>query len=115
MSKYTKPTPNQLKEIKGKLNVAFRNLRKAGYFAKQNFWCCQSCGCSAVPDSHENKYVFYHRQDNDCLVDSGGCYMAWDGDGEEISRIFREAGLQVKWDGSGATRIEVFGETNSSN
>lgn len=34
---------------KANLNQAFKELRKLGYFARQNFWCCQSCAWAAVP------------------------------------------------------------------
>jgi len=94
-------------DIKDKLNKAFRALRKAGYFAKQDFECCQSCGCAAVPDTHQHKYVFYHRQDRDYLRNTGKCYLAWNGNGEEIVKILRDAGIKVGWDGSDTKRIEV--------
>ena len=34
---------------KENLNNAFKELRKLGYFARQNFKCCQSCAWAAVP------------------------------------------------------------------
>lgn len=99
----------EYQDIKKKLTVAFRNLRKAGYFARQNFWCCQSCACAAIPTQHEEKYIFYHRQDNDYLKEKGECYLAWGGDGEEIVQILRDAGVYVEWDGNSNTRILVMG------
>jgi hypothetical protein len=93
--------------MKTKLNSAFRQLRKAGYFAKQNFWCCQTCAWSDVPDEYENKAVFYHRQDTPNIKEFGHVHLAWAGDGEEICNILRENGLKVIWDGSENKRILV--------
>lgn len=95
--------------LKEKLTKAFRALRKVGYIARQNFWCCQSCALSALnalPDECV-KYVFYHKQDADNLRDNGACYLAWGGDGEQIVSILKEAGIAVEWDGNSATRIKV--------
>jgi hypothetical protein len=93
--------------MKKKLNTAFRQLRKSGYFAQQNFWCCQTCGWADVPDEYANKAVFYHRQDTPNIEKNNSVYLAWAGDGEEICNIFRENGLIVVWDGSSDNRILV--------
>ncbi len=61
---------------KSKLTNAFKELRKEGYFAKQNFLCCQSCGWAAMSDKESEKAVFYHQQDNDDLKESGKCNLA---------------------------------------
>jgi hypothetical protein len=45
------------------LTKAFAELRKNGYFAKQNFLCCQSCGWAALSDEEAKNAVFYHNQD----------------------------------------------------
>lgn len=96
-----------------KLNNAFRALRKRGYFARQNFWCCQTCGCAAVPEEHAESYVFYHQQDAEGLKRDGGTMLAWGGDGYEIVKTFLEAGLTTKWDGSKNTRIWVSAKEHS--
>lgn len=93
---------------KKNLNAAFRELRKAGYFAKQNFMCCQTCGCSKVPDEKEDRYVFYHSQDNDDLKRSGICYLSWAGNGREICDILNRNGVQTDWDGSPYSRIKII-------
>jgi hypothetical protein len=90
------------------INRAFKKLRIAGYFAKQDFWCCQSCAWSAVPDGIE-KVVFYHRQDADRFKNTGELMLAWEGDGAEIVRIFEGEGLKVNWNGNKDTRIEIVG------
>jgi hypothetical protein len=91
------------------LNDAFKKLRKQGYFARQNFWCCQTCACAAIPKAKENKYVFYHNQDNESIkngnIDKGGMYLAWSGNGKQIVDIIRATGLNVTWNGKETTRI----------
>jgi hypothetical protein len=92
--------------VKQKINFAFRELRKAGYFAKQNFWCCQSCGWYAVPENAK-KVVFYHNQDLDRFKRTGELMLAWGGNGSEICRIFEHAGLVAEWDGTDDKRIAI--------
>jgi hypothetical protein len=102
---------NTTTTIKQKVNNAFRQLRKIGYFARQDFWCCQSCAWNAVPEENK-KVVFYHHQDNDAWGKSGSLkddlYLAWSGDSEEICQILRNNGLQVFHDGSENTRIKIL-------
>lgn len=89
-----------------KLTIAFRALRKAGYFAKQNFWCCQSCAWHAVPEERADRAVFYHQQDKEGLLrGAGSVHLAWSGDGHEICRILNENGIETEWDGSENKRI----------
>lgn len=90
-----------------KLNLAFKQLRKAGYFARQNFLCCQSCACAAIPDDVE-KYVFYHAQDNDDKKEGLPFFVAWRGVGKEIVSIFESNGINVNWDGDEGIRIELY-------
>jgi hypothetical protein len=92
---------------KKRLNAAFRALRKAGYTAKQNFWCCQSCAWNALTDEEAEKAVFYHRQDNDRFKVDGECYLAWSGSGVEIVSILEKAGLTVTWNGEAGQRIMI--------
>lgn len=89
------------------LTIGFRNLRKNGYFSRQNFWCCQTCGWADVPDGRENKVVFYHNQDNQDRVNGNPFYLSWSGDGHEIQRILKESGVETEWDGDDNTRIKV--------
>ena len=103
--------------MKSKLNDAFRLLRKAGFVAKQNWKCCQSCGCAALPEK-ALKYIFYHHQGTDNLKERGSVYMTW-GSSEDLSeekytemaneaiQIFNRVGLVTEWEGSSATRILV--------
>ena len=91
-----------------RINNAFKELRKLGYFARQNFMCCQTCGWAEVPDDKANRAVFYHRQDTEHFNRNGELYLAWDGDGNEIIKTFQSVGLTTEWDGSSDTRIKVI-------
>lgn len=93
-------------EKKSNLNEAFKELRKLGYFARQNFKCCQSCGWAAVPVD-KAKVVFYHHQDNERLMKSGVCDLAWSGDLEEIAGVLEKHGILLKKPESEATRFEI--------
>ena len=89
------------------LTKAFKALRKAGYFARQNFLCCQTCGWAAVPEGKGDKVVFYHNQDNSRKKEGADFHLAWAGDGNEIVRILNENGVGAEWSGSDTERILV--------
>lgn len=91
--------------FKENLTQAFKEIRKKGYFARQNFLCCQSCAWAAVPDGKDEKVVFYHNQDADGIR-YGEVYLAWSGNGAEIVEVFSKY-FNVIWDGSTSTRILV--------
>lgn len=102
-----------------KITKAFKELRKKGWFARKNFWCCQSCGCAAIPTEYKDKFVFYHNQDNAAMkgrrsarvgnICEGGMYMTHGqgGEGKEVCDALIAAGLNVKWDETNNTRILV--------
>ncbi len=98
-----------MKTDKKLLNIAFSRLRKMGYFAKQNFWCCQTCGRYAVPKDKADKMVFYHKQDAEAIkngtIKDHGLYLAWEGNGKEITQVFLDVGLDAVWNGDKGTRI----------
>ena len=89
------------------LTKAFAELRKNGYFAKQNFLCCQSCGWAALSDEEARNTVFYHNQDYRDLKQHQDLYLAWSGDGDYIAQTLRNFGMEVDWDGTPNTRIAV--------
>ena len=92
---------------KENLNKAFKALRKLGYFARQNFWCCQNCAWSALTDEQAKKAVFYHYQDWTDLKHSRSCCLACSGDGQEIIKVLNENGVHTEWDGSENKRIRI--------
>jgi hypothetical protein len=83
---------------------AFRNLRSRGFFAKQNWYCCQSCGCAALPVG-TTRWAFYHAQDADSLREDGSVFLSWGGDGHTIVKALEGVGLRVEWDGTESRRI----------
>ena len=89
------------------LNKAFAELRKKGYFARQNFTCCQSCGWAELTDEESKKAVFYHRQDAEDLKKTGVVYLAWSGSGQDIVNTLNKYGLATKWEGTDNRRIVV--------
>ncbi len=91
-----------------RLTAAFQKLRKIGYTALENHWCCARCGWSAISDEQADKAVFYHSQDYDQFMELRCGFLVWSGNGQEICDTIVEAGLRVEWDGSVATRILVF-------
>ncbi len=90
------------------LTKAFAALRKAGYFARQNFWCCQSCAWAAMTDEQGKKAVFYHAQDNADKVKGKPFYLGWSGDGKEICDILNKNGVRTDWEGENNKRIQVI-------
>lgn len=115
------------KTDKSNLTTAFKMMRTYGIFARQNFLCCQTCGCNAVDKAVEEKrkknddvplgYCFYHAQDAAILREEGRVMLAYgaiddNGDstavGSIIAMCLRECGVAYKWDGKRYTRIEAF-------
>lgn len=95
--------------FRAKITAAFKSLRKHGYFARQNWKCCQTCGGAAIPEAKQDKYAFYHMQD-DASISDGYCYIAWEGDGNIICQALFDAGLFVYWNGTNEQRICVSPE-----
>ena len=92
-------------EFKASITDAFKALRKEGYWARQNWQCCQSCGWAAIPGQKDDKAVFYHRQDAEDLRSRPPSVMlAWAGDGSKITEILKQY-VDVEWDGLDSTRI----------
>jgi hypothetical protein len=51
---------------------AFADLAAAGFVARMNFTCCQSCGHAEIRDEAgpaDTAYVFFHQQDAERLAD----------------------------------------------
>ena len=91
---------------KENLNNAFKELRKLGYFARQNFKDCQKCAWGAVPVD-KAKVVFYHSQDNADLLKYGECYLSWSGDADEIAAVLEKHGVLLKKPESEASRFLI--------
>jgi hypothetical protein len=89
------------------ITTAFTALRKLGYFARQRFQCCQSCGWAAVPEEAAGKVVFYHQQDASRLKEGGDLYLAWSGSADEICSALEAQGLTVVKPANANSRIIV--------
>jgi hypothetical protein len=98
-----------MKLTRKNLELPFAALNGMGYFARQNWKCCQSCGCAAVPED-KPYFVFYHEQDSEKRKD-GYCYLTWEGNGHEICEVFKASGFDTEWDGKAETRIKVLART----
>lgn len=96
-----------MKNEYSRLNQAFKELRKNGYFARQNFLCCSSCGWSAIPEGKDDKAVFYHNQESESKKQGNPIYLCWDGNGNEIVQIFHNNGIETEWTGTKETRIVI--------
>lgn len=108
-----------MSEFKMRLTDAFKDLRKQGFFARQNFWCCQSCAWAAAPD--DKPVVFFHQQDASALreaeaargtrrfkAEEVGVYLAFGPDaaaGQKIVDSLRRHGVDYTWDGTEDQRI----------
>lgn len=70
------------RDIKARLTKAFRELRREGFIARQNFACCGSCASYEIAKSVSDKIdaglpeeqhpmgcVFYSRQDNEAFAE----------------------------------------------
>ena len=95
--------------MKQKIERAFEVLRKEGFVAEQNWKCCQGCGMAALPKGTE-KYVFYHAQDEENLMDNSTVFLAFGGGGTKIADALINEGLIVNWNGSESMRIQVLDE-----
>lgn len=93
-------------DSKEKLNAAFEELKKIGYFAEQDFWCCNTCALADIPND-VNKFVFYHKQAADELKNCSECHIGWDGDGKEICAVFEKHGITTQWDGDPNRKILI--------
>jgi hypothetical protein len=89
------------------LNKAFRQLRKNGYFARQNFLCCDSCAWSSMTTEESQKAVFYHSQGAADLRKTGKVYLSWSGDAVEIINTFERYGIETQWDGIQEKKIQI--------
>jgi hypothetical protein len=106
-----------------RLERAFDELERSGIVARQDFTCCMSCGHSEIRDEMQEAaqagpvqgYVFYHMQDTESAVASGGLYLAYGAArrneaeagnvGWRIVEALRRHGLRPEWTGDVHTRI----------
>jgi len=114
------------------LSLVFKELRKRGFLARQNFKCCGNCAGYALTNEAVVKVgagktvrgsVFYHRQDRQHFEHSGKLmirYGSLDSNelgvigedttkiGQEVVAVFETHGIKVQWNGDSSQCIEVF-------
>lgn len=109
-----------------RLDAAFAELESSGIVARQNFWCCGTCGLAAIDDELKEAesrgtevrgYTFYHEQDTEAAVDGRGVYLYFgavaDGEADalaiarEIQTALQFYGLETEWDGTYGRRVWV--------
>jgi hypothetical protein len=112
----------KIEDVKTAITASFKQVKKEhGFtFTRQNFMCCQSCACAAIP-SDTKKYVFYHQQDNGSFQEGYSLILRYgtsldygDKHEEKVKELANELvntlkanGLVVDWDGDIHTAIEV--------
>lgn len=109
-----------------KVRKGFAILRKQGVEAHMNYWCCQSCACSAM-DEKRAKKVYFHKQDTGhwmrdsklpiryCIfedVGGGGGVPFEDrvmAHAKNIKKVLESVGCRVEWSGKTDEILEVVG------
>ena len=108
MNRYRRPHEDY-EEMKRRLQNAFKRLRKLGYVARSNFWCCSSCAWSDLTEAQASHAVFYNKQAGENFKNNGQVHLQWSGDGKLITSVLREEGLTLDWDGTLQNSITVTG------
>lgn len=96
-------------DTRDRLRKAFAFLRKkenGHWFARMNFWCCQTCAWCEVPEGREN-VLFWHGQDDDSFKETDKVTITHAGETEKAVEVLKEFGLIVDWDGTDCQRLEV--------
>lgn len=106
-----------------RLTMAFEALAGNDIFARERYYCCQSCGCEAVSeeaDAQDRGYVFYHEQDAESKDAGEDFYLAFgtfgsffgpttsEQLGAEIVATLKAHGIDTDWNGDARTRIRVL-------
>lgn len=105
---------------KQRFTKMFRELRKSGFIARQNYMCCQGCGWAAIGshygvEDEKQNVVFYHQQDHDSFDKKGKLTqlirLSWQGNGALIKDTAEKFGYRVDWDGTEKERIGILPRT----
>ena len=107
----------KIQKIQGKIDKVFEALDKQKIKGEQSFWCCQTCGASAMEDyeAEYDGYVFYHKQDFDTLKSDGYTHLSFGSFRDvyildiahKIVKAFQDEGIKVNWNGDINTRIQI--------
>lgn len=88
------------------LKNAFYELEQLGYFARINFWCCNTCALADIPDDVE-KFVFTHQQSHEDFLEKSEAYLNWAGNPQEIIQVLEKHGFETEHDGSENKKIFI--------
>jgi hypothetical protein len=120
---FTRVDTDKLQEIRAKLTVAFKSLRKQKLVARRNFMCCGSCASAALESVCEAKpeilgAVYYTQQAAADFNNGASVYLNYGGvkgraTDEEIGKLvsiaLKAAGVEFEWDGNPSACIKVKG------
>jgi uncharacterized protein (TIGR02996 family) len=102
---------------RNRVKWAFVAIRPYGYFARMNFWCCNSCAWASVP-LDKCDVVFFHRQDNEAFINGNikkgyPLFLSWRGCPDLVLAALTAAGLRVTYE-SPKIRLMVEGATHAT-
>lgn len=122
-------------ELRKKVLEVFKVLRKRGFIARANFYCCSTCAVYAIDTDYKKMqeakkssivgYCFWHNQDEDGWKAGRDLHLGYGqlcGDdticdnttrlvGQKIAAALTEAGIDFEWDGSAGQKIKVLNTT----
>lgn len=109
-----------------RLDRAFAELSEVGIVSRQNFSCCDNCGCHEIRDEMDGQaarggpvrgYAFYPRDETRTAAAGGGLRLSFGAVedeevdaaaiGYEIVGALRRHGLRAEWSGDRGRRIAV--------
>ena len=121
-------THKDYKVLKKQINLAFKELKRECFIARQDFNFDMCGGVNDIWEEIDNDrangrtykgYVFYHGQDAMFFKEDGAVCLAWGSAdenagekenlkiGKAIVKILSRFDMEVEWDGSVRTRIAV--------
>jgi hypothetical protein len=108
------------------ISKAFKKLKNHSIVAREDYTCCQNCGCARISKYSDryDGYCFYHDQDFECAKETGKLWLAY-GDfeiddsgendnelpkqiGKTIVKVLKSFKLKVEWNGDPSERILVL-------
>lgn len=106
-----------------RLDAAFSELEERRIIARQNFWCCQSCGLSNIWTEADDwgqsprGYVFFHQQATESATEGDDLWLSYGSTDQqddtvaavanEAVEVLRSHGLDASWNGDRAKKIHV--------
>ncbi len=111
-----------------RLDAAFEKLGRQGIIPRHNYWCCSTCGTTAIDAELNDRimhwgqptkgYVYYHEQDTEGAVDINSLCLRYgaadysDAQTREVAdtiiKALHDEGLKTEWNGDVNSSIVVF-------